>query len=110
MLVLSCKSYVESTGQLHLLQCQKTDYKWHHIPMQTECVLIKILKHAKILKAEINILAQVTPVFPYATTSIILGFVMCSVIQVYGQPRPLLAKWKIALDIVECTCVAWCEG
>ena len=38
-------------------------------PCKLSVFLIKILKYAKILEAEINILAPVTPVFPYATTS-----------------------------------------
>ena len=45
--------------------------KWYRtiFPFKLSVFLIKILKYAKILEAEINILAPVTPVFPYATTS-----------------------------------------
>ena len=81
------------------------------LPCKLSVFLIKILKYAKTIEAEINILAPVTPVFRTICHYFILRFVMCSVIQVYGQPRSLLAetKWKIAPDNVECTCVVWCE-
>ena len=82
--------------------------KWYHIPMQTECVLNKsfeVCQNTWSWDKYIGSSHTCVSIWHY----FILGFVMCSVIQVYGQPRSLLAetKWKIALDNVECI---WCEG